>query len=162
MITPITSQEQGMLLAYDDLTYTTVSLVNKINEIIEHINGEPDIDEQILKNEIEKKKCNIPNCPFCNECDEPVDYPPIVMEKSEKIDLTEEYKRRGLKPAGDVYKAHLDNTDAAFDEFDSRAYNLELRIDEIKEWLNLQVDSKLIKVELAIWLETKLNELEEI
>jgi hypothetical protein len=114
-----------------------------------------------------KNKCNHPDCMVCNECDEPVDddrsemfekFPPIVMEKAEKIDLTEEYKRRGLKPAGDVCKAHLDNTDAAFEGFDSRAYNIKLWTRDMRKMIR----GKNISPKLKDDIRKKLNELEEI
>lgn len=166
---------------------------------------EPDIDEQILKNtwkmEIAplarnpnspsprgkrlRELCDHPDCLICNECDEPIDddrsemfekFPPIVMEKAEKIDLTEEYKRRGLKPAGDVCKAHLvsdikvaengdkfrtstaDFTDAAFEGFDSRAYNIKLWTRDMRK----MIKGKNISPKLKDDIRRKLNELEEI
>jgi hypothetical protein len=94
MITPISKDQETQLLYVDDLKVTIMVLANKINEIIKHLNcgmnfgSRPDIDEQI-----EKNKCNHPDCLICNECDEP------------------------MKPAGDICKAHL-----TMDEFTDVAY----------------------------------------
>jgi hypothetical protein len=177
------------------LTYiiTTITLANKINEIIEHINGEPDIDEQIEKNEklkeladlvkdlpdtseidvgemqriIEKNrrspdpdcttcngtgviegssqakphpcycyknKCDHPDCLICNECDEPID-----DDRSEMFE-------------------NLDNTDAAFENFDSRAYNIKLWTRDMRK----MIKGKNISPKLKDDIRRKLNELEEL
>lgn len=177
MIKPITKQTKNDLIVVDELTTTTLVLVNKINEIIEHINGEPDIDEQIEKNECDKpadddrsemfvrkhywtlikeddtqyffvptkrdepdeqieknEKCNHPDCMICNECDEP------------------------MKPAGDVCKAHLDRTDAAYDEFDARSYNIKLWTRDMRK----MIKGKNISPKLKDDIRRKLNDLEEI
>jgi hypothetical protein len=181
MIKPITIEEHNILYREKDPEYSVDFLIDKINEIIEHINGEPDIDEQILKNikaEIEKnrrspdpdctacngtgviddpenersypcycykKKCDHPDCMFCNECDEPID-----DDRSEMFE--------NMKPAGDVCKAHLDNTDAAFENFDSRAYNIKLWTRDMRK----MIKGKNISPKLKDDIRRKLNELEEI
>lgn len=102
MITPITQSKKLDLageMIYDPVM-ATIFLCDKINEIIEHINGEP--DEQI------ERKCDHPDCMLCNECDEPVDRDDLVST-GEKVLHAQVFWKAGFNTEGAFTQEQLND-----------------------------------------------------